>query len=263
MLAEIKVPVVGESITEVTLVKWIKKTGEWAERDEVIAELESEKATFEINAEQAGIITTLATEGDTIKIGDVVCKIDTDAAKPEGTATPKAAEVKNAAKEKNAETKEPSKTAAPDVNATPVAAAMIADKKVDPKSITPTGSNGKIFKQDVLDALNNPGRKPGWHPDANRPTVGGSPRPRRSPRSQPPHPPRRRAALGRRVSFEARPSRKFGPQRTHGGTAITPREHLPTRVRRLPESARHQPLRTGPDHRSRWRHANRGDRCNG
>ena len=161
MLAEIKVPVVGESITEVTLVKWIKKTGEWAERDEVIAELESEKATFEINAEQAGIITTLATEGDTIKIGDVVCKIDTDAAKPEGTATPKAAEVKNAAKEKNAETKEPSKTAAPDVNATPVAAAMIADKKVDPKSITPTGSNGKIFKQDVLDALNNPGRKPG------------------------------------------------------------------------------------------------------
>lgn len=162
MLAEIKVPTVGESITEVTLVKWIKKTGEWVERDEVIAELESEKATFEINAEQAGVLTTLAAEGDTIKIGDVVCKIDTDAAKPEGTPAIKTAEPKPAAaetKEKPAEKKET--TPAADVKATPVAAAMIADKKVDLKTITPTGSNGKIFKQDVLDALSNPGKKPG------------------------------------------------------------------------------------------------------
>ncbi len=160
MLAEIKVPTVGESITEVTLVKWMKKTGEWVERDEVIAELESEKATFEINAEQAGVLTTLAAEGDTIKIGDVVCKIDTDAAKPEGAATPQPAEEKTAApapEEKAADKKEP----AADVKATPVAAAIIADKKVDPKSITPSGSNGKIFKQDVLEALSNPGRKPG------------------------------------------------------------------------------------------------------
>ena len=163
MLAEIKVPTVGESITEVTLVKWIKKTGEWVERDEVIAELESEKATFEINAEQAGVLTTLAAEGDTIKIGDVVCKIDTSAAKPEETPTPKATETKPAAPapdQKVADKKEAT-PAATDVKATPVAAAMIADKKVDPKSITPTGSNGKIFKQDVLDALSNPGKKPG------------------------------------------------------------------------------------------------------
>lgn len=163
MLAEIKVPTVGESITEVTLVKWIKKTGEWVDRDEVIAELESEKATFEINAEQAGILTTLASEGDTIKIGDVVCKIDTGAAKPEVAATaPEAAEKKpaaEAAKEKTAERKEAAPAA--DVKATPVAAAIIADKKVDPKNITASGSNGKIFKQDVLDALSNPGRKPG------------------------------------------------------------------------------------------------------
>ncbi len=163
MLAEIKVPTVGESITEVTLVKWIKKTGEWVERDEVIAELESEKATFEINAEQAGVLTTLAAEGDTIKIGDVVCKIDTSAAKPEETPAPKATETKPAAPapdQKVADKKEAT-PAATDVKATPVAAAMIADKKVDPKSITPTGSNGKIFKQDVLDALSNPGKKPG------------------------------------------------------------------------------------------------------
>ncbi|MES2849685.1 MAG: 2-oxoglutarate dehydrogenase complex dihydrolipoyllysine-residue succinyltransferase [Bacteroidota bacterium] len=163
MLAEIKVPTVGESITEVTLVKWIKKTGEWVERDEVIAELESEKATFEINAEQAGVLTTLAGEGDTIKIGDVVCKIDTDAAKPEGAPVAKVEEKKTApapAAEKPAK-KETEAAVAVDVKATPVAAAMIADKKVDLKSITPTGSNGKIFKQDVLEALSNPGRKPG------------------------------------------------------------------------------------------------------
>jgi 2-oxoglutarate dehydrogenase E2 component (dihydrolipoamide succinyltransferase) len=164
MLAEIKVPTVGESITEVTLVKWIKKTGEWVERDEVIAELESEKATFEINAEQAGILTTLAVEGDTIKIGDVVCNIDTDAARPEGAAT-KAPEngtaAAPAAAEKPADKKEMAPAPAADVKATPVAAAIIADKKVDLKTITPTGSNGKIFKQDVLEALSNPGRKPG------------------------------------------------------------------------------------------------------
>jgi len=166
-MLEIKVPTVGESITEVTLVKWLKKTGEWVERDEVIAELESEKATFEINAEQGGVLTTLANEGDTIKIGDVVCNIDTDATKPEGAPAPAEAETKPAAAastEKPAEQKPADKkevAPAADVKATPVAAAIIADKKVDTKTITPTGSNGKIFKQDVLEALNNPGRKPG------------------------------------------------------------------------------------------------------
>src|SRR5918993_5919010 len=86
MAIEIKVPSVGESITEVTLVKWLKKDGEWVERDEVIAELESEKATFEINAEQAGALKTIAAEGDTLKIGDIVCNIDPAAVRPETAA---------------------------------------------------------------------------------------------------------------------------------------------------------------------------------
>src|SRR6186713_2842413 len=85
MAVEIKVPSVGESITEVSLVKWLKSDGDWVERDEVIAELESEKATFEINAEQAGVIKQIAKEGDTLAIGDVVCSIDTEAAQPEGS----------------------------------------------------------------------------------------------------------------------------------------------------------------------------------
>src|SRR5580658_5994959 len=90
-MIDIKVPAVGESINEVTLVKWLKKKGQYVERDEVIAELESEKATFEVNAEKAGTLNTVGKEGDTLKIGDVLARIDETAAKPEGTPAPAAA----------------------------------------------------------------------------------------------------------------------------------------------------------------------------
>src|SRR6201996_7227332 len=83
-MIDIKVPAVGESINEVTLVKWLKQEGQYVERDEVIAELESEKATFEVNAEKAGTLSTVGKEGDTLKIGDVVARIDETAARPEG-----------------------------------------------------------------------------------------------------------------------------------------------------------------------------------
>src|SRR5678815_5475147 len=83
-MIEIKVPTVGESINEVTLIKWLKKDGDYVERDEVIAELESEKATFEVNAEQAGVLKTLGQEGDTLNIGQVLAKIDETASKPGG-----------------------------------------------------------------------------------------------------------------------------------------------------------------------------------
>ena len=166
MAIEIKVPSVGESITEVTLVKWLKQNGDWVERDEVIAELESEKATFEINAEKAGVLTTVANEGDTLKIGDVACRIDETAARPE-KAPEKKAEQKSAEKKAEPKKEEPKKekeVSAPptsEVKATPVAAAILADKKVDVKDITATGSNGRILKHDVLDALSNPGRSVG------------------------------------------------------------------------------------------------------
>lgn len=154
MAIDIKVPTVGESITEVTLVKWIKKSGEWVERDEVIAELESEKATFEINAEQAGLLATSVEEGTDIKIGDIVGSIDTNATRPE-TAAPAPAK-------QEAPVVSSSQTSSPkeELKASPVAAAIISDKKVDTKNITPSGAGGKILKQDVLDALVTPGRKP-------------------------------------------------------------------------------------------------------
>src|SRR6516225_9617024 len=127
-MIDIKVPAVGESINEVTLVKWLKNDGQYVDRDEVIAELESEKATFEVNAEKAGVLQTVGKEGDTLKIGDVLAHIDETAAKPEGQTAAQA-------------------------NGTA--------QKVDAESITPTGTGGKILKNDVLEALAHPGRTPG------------------------------------------------------------------------------------------------------
>lgn len=156
-MIEIKVPTVGESINEVTLLKWTKKDGEWVERDEVIAELESEKATFEVNAEQAGVLTTVGKEGDTLNIGDVLAKIDETAAKPAGQPTaPKEAAPASAPVVKS---EAPVTAVANDIKATPVASAIIADKKVDPSAIKATGAGGKIVKHDVLEALANPGKK--------------------------------------------------------------------------------------------------------
>lgn len=180
MAIEIKVPTIGESISEVSLVKWLKSDGEWADRDEVIAELESEKATFEINAEQAGIVKHIAKEGDTLAIGDVVCSIDTEAAKPEGaqkeeapakeesgkTSAPAESPDETPAQPKEASQQEETKKVAKEkpateTKATPVAAAIIADKKVDSSKIKPSGSNGRIYKQDVLQAIENPGTSTG------------------------------------------------------------------------------------------------------
>ncbi|MEO9021298.1 MAG: 2-oxoglutarate dehydrogenase complex dihydrolipoyllysine-residue succinyltransferase [Ginsengibacter sp.] len=167
MSVEIKVPTVGESINEVTLTKWIKKEGDWVERDEVIAELESEKATFEINAEKAGILHTLAKEEDTLNIGDVVCTIDDSAQKPAGAETPKEEKKAEAPRTESKPESTEVKPVSPESNrpaqkeeikATPVAAAILADKKMDVSKVTPTGTHGKITKHDVLDALSNPGR---------------------------------------------------------------------------------------------------------
>jgi 2-oxoglutarate dehydrogenase E2 component (dihydrolipoamide succinyltransferase) len=170
-MIDIKVPAVGESISEVTLVKWLKQPGDYVDRDEVIAELESEKATFEVNAEKAGLLTTVGKEGDTLKIGDVVARIDESAPRPEGkkleepksapagASTPPAAAPTSTAVSSNGSPAPAAST--PAVKATPVAAAILSDKKIDAGSITPSGSRGKILKQDVLEALSHPGRLPG------------------------------------------------------------------------------------------------------
>jgi 2-oxoglutarate dehydrogenase E2 component (dihydrolipoamide succinyltransferase) len=196
-MIDIKVPAVGESISEVTLVKWLKKEGQYVDRDEVIAELESEKASFEVNAEKAGTLKTLGKEGDTLKIGDVLAQIDETAARPEAapasnapapsaataavpakssTATKSSAATSsavssgsNGSEHTHPAVVSPAKPAAQgpatsvpnDLRATPVAAAIITDKKIDAGSITPSGAGGKILKNDVLEALAHPGVAPG------------------------------------------------------------------------------------------------------
>jgi 2-oxoglutarate dehydrogenase E2 component (dihydrolipoamide succinyltransferase) len=171
-MIEIKVPTVGESINEVTLLKWNKKDGDYVERDEVIAELESEKATFEVNAEKAGVIKLASLkEGDSLKIGDLLASIDENAARPSGngatTEVKKETEKKPARPGQSGGKKESVvKEIIPDspatetgVKASPVASAIIADKKIKTSSISPSGAGGKILKDDVLAALSNPGKK--------------------------------------------------------------------------------------------------------
>ena len=167
-MIEIKVPTVGESISEVTLLKWSKHDGDYVERDEVIAELESEKATFEVNAEKAGVLKLGSIkEGDTIKIGDLLASIDESAAKPEaspklevGSQQSDPAPAKEQVKVQKETTTPASDTGHQifDIKASPVASAMIADKKVDPKTVIASGPAGKILKDDVLAALANPGK---------------------------------------------------------------------------------------------------------
>ncbi|MBP6456548.1 MAG: 2-oxoglutarate dehydrogenase complex dihydrolipoyllysine-residue succinyltransferase [Chitinophagaceae bacterium] len=154
-MIEIKVPTVGESISEVTLVKWTIANGDYVKRDQVICELESEKATFELNAEQAGTVTFVANEGDDLKIGDLVCKIDETAAAP-AEAAPSLNEKLQAAKEEQQKTIEKTETKVENtVKATPVAAQILADKNVKTENINGSGPAGKITKSDVLFALNN------------------------------------------------------------------------------------------------------------
>lgn len=163
-MIDIKVPPVGESINEVTLVTWLKKDGEWVERDEVLCELESEKATFELNAEASGILKIVAQEGQDLAIGDVACSINETATRPEGLPEQKPAEEVKAAPAAPAPTAAPTATpnttnntpaAAPDLKkATPVASAIMEDKKINADQVKGSGSNGRIFKADVLQALN-------------------------------------------------------------------------------------------------------------
>src|ERR1019366_6510329 len=125
-MIDIKVPSVGESISEVTLLKWTKKEGDYVERDEVIAELESEKATFEVNAEKAGTLKRLAAEGDTILIGSVLAQIDEMAEKPAESSKPQvSSESKPETGNPKPETSNPKPVT--DLKATPVANAIIAD----------------------------------------------------------------------------------------------------------------------------------------
>jgi 2-oxoglutarate dehydrogenase E2 component (dihydrolipoamide succinyltransferase) len=147
---EIKVPPVGESITEVTLSRWIKKDGEAVAMDEAIAELESDKATFELTAEKAGTLKTIAKEGDVLPIGAVVCTIE-GAGASQPAVTPVTPAVVSAADEspRGGAAAESAKTYASGTPS-PAAAKILAEKGVDAGSVSGTGVDGRITKGDAL-----------------------------------------------------------------------------------------------------------------
>lgn len=150
MSLEIKVPTVGESITEVTLSQWLKQDGDYVEMDENIAELESDKATFELPAEKAGILRIIAQEGDTLEIGAVVCTIEEGEA-PAGGSAPAAAPAteasSTAAPAAAAKDEDPDSYAAG--TASPAAAKILREKGIDPSTIKGTGKDGRITKEDA------------------------------------------------------------------------------------------------------------------
>ncbi|MES3016421.1 MAG: 2-oxoglutarate dehydrogenase complex dihydrolipoyllysine-residue succinyltransferase [Bacteroidota bacterium] len=154
----IKVPPVGESISEVTLSQWIKKDGDYVEMDEIIAELESDKATFELTAEKAGTLKTIANEGDTLEIGAPVCSIE-EGGKSEGKAAA-AQEAAPAEKESKAPAAKQEDKGATYASGTPspAAAKILAEKGVDAASVKGTGVDGRLTKEDANKA--EAGKKP-------------------------------------------------------------------------------------------------------
>jgi len=152
MSLEIKVPPVGESITEVVLSRWVKNDGDAVEMDEVIAELESDKATFELTAEQAGTLKIVAAEGDTLAIGAVVCSIEDGGAAPKAAAAP--AEKAAVAEDKQAAAPVAEKSGDSYATGTPSPAAgkILAEKGVDAGAVKGSGVDGRITKEDALKA---------------------------------------------------------------------------------------------------------------
>jgi 2-oxoglutarate dehydrogenase E2 component (dihydrolipoamide succinyltransferase) len=165
MSLEIKVPPVGESITEVTLSSWIKKDGDTVAMDEAIAELESDKATFELTAEKAGVLKTIAKEGDVLAIGAVVCSIEEGGAVP--AAAPKA-EAAVAAKAEATPASAPAEKGATYASGTPspAAAKILAEKGIDAASVNGNGVGGRITKEDAQKASESPQNVKGAAPVA-------------------------------------------------------------------------------------------------
>lgn len=153
MSIEIKVPPVGESITEVVLSRWVKNDGDAVEMDEVIAELESDKATFELTAEQAGTLKTVAAEGDTLAIGAVVCKIEDGGAAPK-TAPAAAKEEKSAVAEDKTPAPVAEKSGESYASGTPSPSAgkILAEKGIAADAVKGSGVDGRITKEDAQNA---------------------------------------------------------------------------------------------------------------
>ena len=157
MILEMKVPSPGESITEVEIAQWLVSDGDYVEKDQAIAEVDSDKATLELPAEESGVITLKAEEGDAVEVGEVVCLIDTSAEKPESAAVQEKEEVKEAVVVEEAveQKQEAASGTATYATGTPSPAArkILDEKGIDPASVAGTGRNGRITKDDAVKAV--------------------------------------------------------------------------------------------------------------
>ena len=156
---EMKVPSPGESITEVEIATWLVEDGDYVEKDQPIAEVDSDKATLELPAEESGIITLKAEEGDAVEVGAVVCLIDMSAAKPEGDAVSKSEVPKEDKKVKEVVTPIKATTYATGT-ASPAAKKVLAEKGIAASSIKGTGKDGRITKDDAVKAIPSMGTQP-------------------------------------------------------------------------------------------------------
>ena len=145
MLLEMKVPSPGESISEVEIAQWLVEDGDYVEKDQEIAEVDSDKATLALPAEESGTIKLVAEEGDTVEVGQVVCIIDTDGVGEAKTTAP--------AQESAPAVSAPSPTKSVDAKATPLAKVIISQNDLSPKDVKGSGEGGKILKEDVMEAI--------------------------------------------------------------------------------------------------------------
>ncbi|MCL6295312.1 2-oxoglutarate dehydrogenase complex dihydrolipoyllysine-residue succinyltransferase [Jejuia spongiicola] len=163
MILEMKVPSPGESITEVEIATWLVEDGDYVEKDQAIAEVDSDKATLELPAEVSGTITLKAEEGDAVAVGAVVCLIDTSAEKPEGGDA-----VKEEKKEEDPKAEKKSASLSTNENktyatgtASPAAKKVLAEKGIDAASVSGTGKDGRITKEDAVNAVPSMGTPTG------------------------------------------------------------------------------------------------------
>lgn len=172
MILEMKVPSPGESITEVEIATWLVEDGDYVEKDQAIAEVDSDKATLELPAEASGTITLKAEEGDAVAVGAVVCLIDTDAEKPASKdASSDKKEEKSKQDTEKEEIKEESKSTEKTYatgTASPAAKKILAEKNMDASTVKGTGKDGRITKEDAVSAKPSMGTPTGGNRGTSR-----------------------------------------------------------------------------------------------
>ncbi|NNE32555.1 MAG: 2-oxoglutarate dehydrogenase complex dihydrolipoyllysine-residue succinyltransferase [Winogradskyella sp.] len=183
MILEMKVPSPGESITEVEIAEWLVQDGDYVEKDQAIAEVDSDKATLELPAEASGTITLKAEEGDAVEVGAVVCLIDTSAEpKAESSTTYKGgdeggnedgveknlAEEQKETKDTGAKAPNPAEKTYASGTASPAAKKILAEKGMDANTISGTGKDGRITKDDAVNAVPSMGTPTGGNRGTSR-----------------------------------------------------------------------------------------------